>query len=232
MSKLKPLHLILISLTLSTMLMACGGQPYQNPQAPAPTPTNSGGNGGSSGGGTGGGSPSNFTPAITFSFNVTGSGGAHPSFTTQPVNTDTILKIKITAGQASNLNIPIYSNFTANYDCVSYTVTALGKSVTTQPLSASGENSALCPNAPPSEIIDFSDRLGPGHGPVTITIDRVRYDFYCKLWTRCQPELSWNPTCYYSFYPATQSMYCPMRTVYRNHTVTGDLAIQVNGSTL
>jgi hypothetical protein len=224
MRNLKIIPHTLISLSLVALINACGGQPFQEPQSPPSSPPNT--SGGSSGNGGGNsGSPSQFTPAITFSFSVTGSGGALPAYTTPVINTDNILKIKITPGLSDRISIPTYSNFTANYECVTYTVTALGKSVTTEVLCPSQ------PDKPSSQIIDFSDRLGPGHGPVTVTVDRVRYDFYCLLWTQCQLE-PFNPTCYYSFYPAAYSFYCPLRTTYRNHTVTGNLAIQVNGSSL
>lgn len=226
----KTFTLILTSLGLILFASACGGQPYAEPAALTPPPSSSGGSSGGGSGGSGGIS-TNFTPAITFSFSVTGSGGTSPAYVTPIINTDNILKVKISTGMSDRLSIPTYSNFTANYNCVTYTVTALGKSVTTEPLSPNEMGSPLCPNASDSQVIDFSDRLGPGHGPVTITVDRTRYDFYCQLWTQCQAD-PFSPTCYYSFYPATHSMYCPLRTVYRNHTVTGNLAIQVNGSSL
>lgn len=163
-----------------------------------------------------------FMPAYTFSFSMTGSNGAAPTYTASGINTDNVLKIRVNSGPASNLTVPnLYSNFTANYSCISYTISVLGRTVVTQTLSVPNGDPhfSQCPGAPQNQVIDFSDRLSPGHGPVSVQVTAARYDFYCQLWFR-----GWVPGDYY--------MYCPMRTVYQNHTVTGSLDIQVNGTTL
>jgi hypothetical protein len=72
--------------------------------------------------------------------------------------------------------------------------------------------------SPHSEIIDFSGQLSPGHGAIPIEVKEARYDFYCAYY------YSWGYT--YSPY----NNWCPLKSVYRSHTVTGEIEIQVNGS--
>ena len=209
-------------LVLSTLLVGCGASsaPVDDGGDAGGTKANSG-SGSGTGTGTGTGSGTAFLPAYSESFNrMTGVGGANPTYTTQAVQTDSILKVKITAGPAGNLSLPgsTYSNFTANYSCISFAVTVLGKTVTTQTLAVNG-GGPLCPGAPESQVIDFSSRLTANHPPVTVSVSGARYDFYCGLW-------------YNGFVLGTYNMYCPLRTVYQNHTVSGMLDIQTNGTSL
>ncbi len=164
-------------------------------------------------------------------FTISGSGGTTPSFQ-YTVTTDSILKVKITAGRSDRLSLSLgsgYSNFNAVYGCVTYTVTAAGQNFVTQPLSPEDNPTSTapgCQGAPHSQTFDFSDHLGRGRSTVTVTVDQPRYDFYCQWWTNCQG--SYNPSCYYSFPPSSYSAYCPLRSVYRNHSITGKMEIQVN----
>ncbi|MCM2279508.1 MAG: hypothetical protein NDJ89_15640 [Oligoflexia bacterium] len=159
----------------------------------------------------------NLLPSLKYSFDVTGSKGSKPVYSVT-VQTDNLLKVKLTSEAAGAQTL---SGFTANYDCVTYTISALGNSVTTSTLSAGGTVSVNCPNAPTNQVIDFSDRLQPGHGPVTIEVRADRYDFYYKS-CLSQPWLyGWNCMYYY-----------PLYNVYQNHIVRGKLAIQVNGTNL
>ncbi len=166
-----------------------------------------------------------FDSAYTFSFSVTGANGTAPTYTTGAINTDNILVVRINAGPAGQLSVPgFYSNFTANYNCVSYNVTVGGRTVTTQTLAPQGSNSSYtasnqCPGAPSSQVINFSDRLSPGHGNMFVQVSNARYDFYCELYFQGMLSGQYN-------------MYCPLRTVYQTHTVTGSLDIQVNGTSL
>lgn len=217
---------------LAMGLGACGGTPYKEAATAGnipgtsmggtPSDNTTGSNGGTTSGSSG--DTSNFLPAYQESFSINGQGGVTPSYSTT-VNTDDTLKVKITAGSAGNNAVPgMYTNASAPYQCVQYNVTVLGKTAATGRLSVSG-NSPLCPGAPSSAVIDFSARLTPGHGPVTITVEATEYDFYCL---QCYA----NPSLYTTYGYYSCNMYCPMHSVYKNHTVTGTMAIQVNGTTL
>ncbi|MEK6704485.1 MAG: hypothetical protein AABZ06_01725 [Bdellovibrionota bacterium] len=153
-------------------------------------------------------------PPLTFSFNIKGSGG----YTTPAIDTDNVLKVRIISGPSEKISIPGYSNFTANYGCVSYKITVAGRSTVTSILSVSGFN-GLCKESSDNQVIDFSNRLGQGHNSVEISVSEARYDFYCQLY---MAGWVWGD----------MNMFCPLRTVYQNHTVTGSLEIQVNGTSL
>ncbi|MFL5812324.1 MAG: hypothetical protein ACJ763_02005 [Bdellovibrionia bacterium] len=173
-------------------------------------------------GSTGGGDTSTY-PAITTSFTLTGSSGSTPSYS-YTVTTDNLLKVRVNAGAATNV-IP-GSNFSATYECVSYNVTALGQTLSTGTLSVSGGNS-ICPGAPTSKTLDFSSRLTAGHQSVTVKVVATGYDFYCQSCLTYPWMFNAYPYGYYSC-----SMYCPLKTVYQNHGVTGTMDIQVNGTSL
>lgn len=168
-------------------------------------------------------------PAITESFTVSGASGTTPSYTTT-VDTDNVLRVKVTAEAAGQVTDPTYG-FSGTYSCVSYKVTVLGSTQTTK-LLAVGSNTDLlagynCPGAAGSQILDFSSRLTPGHGTITIKVEASTYDFYCR---GCES----SPWLYnaYPYGPYSCSLYCPSRPVYKTHSVTGTLSIQVNGTHL
>jgi hypothetical protein len=217
---------------LATSLVACGGSSYRSTRQGSSDLGGSGG-GGSTGGTTAPGGTSTdtpdegFMPSYSFAFNLTGTGGTQPTWTSGEINTDNILKIRINPGAAGNLSLPSgsavpYSNFSATYGCVSYQITVNGRSVRTVTLSVNGTGTSwMCPQAPDSQVIDFSDR-GPFFGPVKVQVTQARYDYYCQLLVMGYI----NP--YYS------GTYCSAQgyPVYKNHTVTGSIDVQVNGSSL
>ena len=164
--------------------------------------------------------PQSFIPAVTEYFDITGAGGANPRFTSIPVQTDNMLRVKIIAEPGLAVgSVPGtgYVNYTANYGCVSYNITVLGQTVQTPMLSPSGGN-MICPNARKEHILDFSHRLAPGSSQVTVQVSAARYDIYCQ----------------YVFMglisPAFYNNYCPAYPVYQTHRVAGTLEIQTNGS--
>jgi len=192
---------------------------------PTPTPTDGGGSNNDGG----------LLDPLSFSFEMSGSGGTSQSFSTptdgqgNDIQTDTILEVLVKAGPATRLKLEgQYSNFSAEYSCVSYKVTALGQSVVTEPL-ATDVTVGCDPDGPygprprtyqTSQKINFSQRLTPGRTtPVKITLSDARYDFYCRL--------------YYSGYGPlmgqSELVYCPLRTVYKNHGVSGILKVRTNG---
>jgi hypothetical protein len=133
----------------------------------------------------------------------------------------------VTAGAATNV-IP-GSNMSATYGCVSYNVTVSmtggSQTLSTGTLAVGGGNS-ICPNAPTSTILDFSNRLTTGHGNITVSIAATGYDFYCQSCLSYPWMFNAYPYGYYSC-----NMYCPLHTVYMNHGVTGTMDVQVNGTT-
>lgn len=216
------------------LLTSCGGTSYKEPSSASSTQsqssytsggTTSSGNTTGTTGSTGstGTSGSDQYPAITTSFTLTGSNGTTPNYSFT-VATDNLLRVKVTAGAATNV-IP-GSNFSATYSCVSYNVTALGQTLSTGTLSVNGGNS-ICPNAPTNKTLDFSSRLTSGHQSVTVTIQATGYDFYCQSCLTYPWLFNAYPYGYYSC-----NMYCPLHTVYQNHGVTGSMDIQVNGTSL
>jgi len=183
----------------------CTG-PYCSPSTyPTPTPTTTS---------TGG------LPPLTYTFSLTGPGGSQDTYTTPSITTDSILKVRVTAGPAGQLSAAgvAYSNFSSTYNCISYTVGAIGQTADTGALNVGYQYSALCPNAQSSAVLDFSGRLTPGHGAVKVQVSSARYDFYCNLLMQ-------------GWVYGTYQMFCPLHTVYKNHTITGSLSIQVNGTT-
>ena len=231
---------------LCVALSACGGQTYREPGSTSGPST--GGDGGNiwnpnpNPSSTPSGTPS--YPRITAEFSMNGTGGNVTSFSTQGagiiVNTENVLKVTVRAGQAGALSIAGTSggsSFTANYSCVSYLVTVGGRSVRTSPLLANGQPSAACPNGVAEQTIDFSDRTAPGQ-TYNVVVSEPRYDFYCQMYAQYHNqclyimgpyENYWYGDCY-SWKSAYQGSYCPTRAVYKNHTVSGSLEIQVNGT--
>jgi hypothetical protein len=168
----------------------------------------------------------NTLPTETYAFTLTGNGGTNTTFSVDNINTDTILKVKIIAGSAGQLSLSSgsYSNFTASYKCVRYTITALGRSVQSKVLAVDGGDSVFCPGAPTEETINFSNRLTTGHGDITIAVSAPSYDFYCQM---ARTSCGTNSSC---LYYSGCNLSAPMRTVYKNHTVTGSIAVQTNST--
>jgi hypothetical protein len=218
---------VLLSLSLGAALTGCGGESKReainnnvvpgytynpgtgtctgsNCTTPYPTPTST---------------STGSLPPLTYTFSLTGEGGSKPTYTTPPIQTDSILRVRLTAGPAGQLSASgvSYSNFSSTYNCISYTVGAVGQSANTSSLNVGASYSQLCPGAQSSQVLDFSGRLSAGHNAVQISVTSARYDFYCELLMK-------------GWVYGTYSMFCPLHTVYKNHTVTGSLSIQVNGT--
>jgi len=161
-------------------------------------------------------------PAYTYSFSVTGADGNNPSYQAPAVETDNLLRVRISAGPGEKVSIPQYSNFVGQYDCVQYKVEALGRAQWTPILSLSGAGNPYCPGSVSFADLDFSSRLGSGHNSVNVNVTAVRSDYYCKLYFGgYMPHLTreW-----------AIANYCPVSSVYRTHVVTGKMQVQVNGT--
>jgi hypothetical protein len=180
-------------------------------------------------------------PAENFSFSITGQGGATPTYSTLSNNgsyitTDNLLEVTVTPAAAGELTFPStsttqYSAFTASYNCITYTVSVynqaggLLQSQTTGTLALTTGNSG-CPSAPTSQTLNFSSTVVSGNaGPVYITVNADNYDFYCQYWYSLYDAYGSSSPWY-----ADYSSFCPMRAVYKTHTVNGSLSVITNGS--
>jgi hypothetical protein len=213
----------LLCLALAATLAACGSSSYTTggastgtapPAATSTTPFT---------GTTGTTNTTNQLPAIDESFTLAGTRGgvSGTSSASYTVSTDNLLQVTVTAGTAGSITVPGYG-FSAAYQCVTYKVTVLGDTITTNPLSTStsGEYTPDCPGAANTQMIDFSSRLTPGHGSVSVTVESNTDDFDC---ISCVESYGYG-------YGGTCENYCPMDLTFNTHTVTGTLAIAVNGS--
>jgi len=245
---------------LSTLASACGGQAYREavPTGGGLNPGNGGGGYNWGGPGTPNPSPSPSSdpsgggslPAYSADFTLKGRGGVSSStdttvspyvYTTGSVETDNLLRVKVTALPGSQITATngSGSNFTANYGCVKYTVKVNGTVRQTQVLRVGGVLNSLCPTAPESEILDFSSILAAGHHSLTVQVTEARYDFYCQMFQpqilNCGTSPFTYQNSYCSYQPSTwwQSNYCTNGYgVWQTHNVNGRLQIQVNGTTL
>jgi len=231
MKMLKLNKKVLIALTLTASLTACGRSSIGSGDG-----TNTGAGtipGAVSGGGDGSIlSDAGFIPKASYSFAIAGQSSAQipQSFTqggqtyTNGISTDSILKIRVTAGAAGNNVVPATNpyyhagtNFTATYGCISYVVTVGGQQVRSQTLAVPGAYNYNCPNAPQSQVIDFSSQLTRGHGPMFVTVSSVLDDYYCQ-----QLGNSYN------------NLFCPLHPVYDSnygkHSISGTIEVETNGA--
>lgn len=151
---------------------------------------------------------------------------------TPPIDTDLMLKFRITAENASSIvfsqlnqvyagltaQFGDYSNFVAQYDCARYRVyvqveSTPGNWVDKYPgglltpyikLSANGCQ-GVTSNVGTSAIYNVA--LTPGHGQVRLLVANVANDFYCRIgyWSRC-----------------------PTYQVYTTHVVNAKIEIQTD----
>jgi hypothetical protein len=179
-------------------------------------------------------SPDSGIAPLTFSFSVNGPGGAVPTYTTGSatlISTDNLLQVEVDAGAAGEAAVP-GTNFTGNYNCVSYTVSVYGsngnllQSQATGTLAVTPGTSGLCPSALNSVTLNFSGVVSNGtHGGVSVGVVANQYDFYCQMWWAYYYDGSEQ---FYNDY----SYMCPMKGVFSAHTVTGTLKVQTNGTSL
>ena len=225
MKQLKLRSNLALTLVAALLLSACGGESYRqsqrqgseeqplppgdhypNPSIPPVIPGD---------------------PSMSFSFSISGNGGTRPNYTATGIYTDSILRVTVRAMPGGALSLPGggYSNYSATYQCVSYEITVGGRTVRTSPLAVTPGTSHHCPNAPNSQTIDFSDRLGQNPGAMSVRVANPMYDTYCSYF---------EAGMLYPYYWTQENYnrYCSpgLYTVYRNHTVSGSLDITINGS--
>jgi hypothetical protein len=180
-------------------------------------------------------------PAENFSFSITGQGGATPTYSTYAnngsyIDTDNLLQVTVTAGAAGELTFPStsttqYSAYTATYNCVTYTVSVydssgdLLQSQTTGTLAVTAGNEG-CTSSSTSQTLDFSSVVISGtHSGVYVTVSVDQYDFYCQYWWSLYDAYGTASPWY-----ADYSSFCPMREVYKTHTVNGSISVITNGA--
>jgi hypothetical protein len=154
---------------------------------------------------------------------LTGINGSIPQSEASNVQTSMLLKVKVTAGSAAyNTVNPNYIN---PYGCFRVKVTALiGNSVVTRTtdilrVDGVGQNSK-CPNAPTSQIVDFSQYMTGYSAPIVVRFSNAEYD-------NC-----WNSTSYYTngaFYGGNYYG-CDMKPLYQSHAATFKATIQTDGT--
>lgn len=188
----------------------------------------------STGTGTGTGTTTGFEPtrSYTVDLNVrTGTGTQTNILVTEQiiedVPTDDVLKIKVIPGPAGTLNLP-GKPYSASYQCASYQITVLGRTVTTQVLSlngycldTAGYYNPYYVQAPKEQVITFSESLTPGHGPIDIKISNPRYSFKCEA---CLATFWANPT----WWAGGCANYCKVAPVYDTHTMSATIEIETN----
>jgi hypothetical protein len=215
---------------VAASLTGCGGRSTvesaigpsnTTPNTPYPpyTPTTGSGSGS---GGSGSSSGTEWDSAIKLSFSLNGVNSGNETYTTAPITTDNLLKVRVSALPGGNNVIPGQSTgYQANYYCAAFTVQTLGMAVDTNALSAYGNSVPGICDKGQSQVIDFSSRLSPGHGDIVLTVTRPRYDWYCMLW--------FDPY-YRSLMGGTYAMFCPLRNVYQYHTIQGSIEVLTNGA--
>ena len=223
---------------------ACGGTPYE--ERSRATSGQSGGfnfpenpsDGGDFGGLEDDPPVTSFEPSYTYDFVLQGedldsTSGDDRIYESPGVPTDSILKVRITGTPADEDHSEGYS---ASYGCVQYKVAVNGQSVTTDVLKVQGGDDTLCPNAPESQVIDFSSRLG-GASDVEVKVSNPRYDFYCALWWQqfytAAPSCGYNYGCqveWATYMAGSYNSICTTRHLHYTHHVTGQLEIETNGA--
>jgi len=153
-----------------------------------------------------------FTPSIIQTFNMTASG-----VYTVVVNTDNLLQVQVTA-QPDPVTV-------GNYTCAQFSLQALGNTQSTGILAVNGGGLNCSGASSTTGTIDFSTRLSPGHGPVTITISNAQTDYQ---YTQCMT------TAYgYPYPPYLQpmygcSMYYPVRSLVTDLEAAAEIQIMTN----
>ncbi len=203
---------IALALLAFAGLAGCG-KTIQDPVA-SQTPPAGGGNTGGTGGGSGGGTlpPTGSAPPYTFSFDVLSYDGVWDS----PVITgaDSILVVSIQPSSRIRID---NSGYDLSYGCGQFEVEVAGETRTTPLIRPQGSTSSMCPGQGSSARTDFSNRLGGG-GSLRIRVKHARTDFLCQN--------------YYSWVPGNPETFaCPVHAAYTTHHITGNLCVQVNGTT-
>ena len=178
--------------------------------------------------------PSPLNTPYTKSFSITGATGSNPSYTSDELQTDSILKVRIAAGNAGPLQVP-YQSYNLSFGCVRYQINLYAKvngnwvkngaTLTSDVLAAQGGNNWNCQGKPGEQVWDLSSRVS-GSAKVKVEVTGAANDFYCNYWWWIY-NMGYDP--YY--YVGTYAMNCPVKPNYKTHSATGTLVIGTNGTT-
>ena len=223
---------LFLTLVAASFLTSCGGSAREELPDNVSQPSNGGGTGNGDGDGVEPGEP--FTPAYTYSFVLRGdddSGTPNDDtyYLSPEVETDSLFRVRIHAAPAQS--IPGADTVVMSYGCVQFNVTVQGEQRTTELLRVPGEDNSLCPNAPTSQVLDFSNRTGGASG-MDVEISNPRYDFYCHLWWQAYYSAPWgyNPSEWAMYNAGPYGSVCPTRYLHETHTAAGTLEIETNGA--
>ena len=211
-------------LAAALALSGCGSQPYDEAapgtQQPTVTPYSPSGDTG----GSGEDDPINseLPDPTTLDFSLVG----FQTKSIATVETDSILKVQVSAAQAGMISVPNI-NFAAQYACLQVTLNVAGASWTSKLLKVPGSNAASCPGAVDYDQRDFSYRVLNASGPFEITVGQAFYDFYCQVWDSYAFRYGPNYP-QYVIGMGTRNLSCPVKSVYNTHTVKGQIKIQTN----
>jgi len=210
------------------VLTSCGSSPYEEAgseqtQTILP-PTVYGGTGGGDGGDT---DPiiSDLPNPQSYSFALNGYDDTDNVAT---VVTDTILKVRIRLDNGGPISVPGYG-FVSTYSCGQVAVEVSGQTKISQILNTPSAN-PTCKDPsngqphPAYRDLDFSAKVANATGPFQIKIKNAQYDFYCQLWHNLDP-ITRNQTL-----GSSPNLYCPVRSVYKNHFLNGTIQIQTNST--
>jgi hypothetical protein len=214
---MKPLNRFFIVLS-AVLLVACGSSSSRDFTTSGLTGgtndgTNGDPNGGTNGGSTGG-IPPGLNPAPQFIAKITGALGQSPQFTTPPLRTSALLRVKVVPLPAPNMTLPGFENYSFPYGCLQLQVSVNGIPLSTQVLRVGNSSpvSTTCANSPTSEILTFSYQANTDF---VVTVNALAYD-------SCRKETTW----------ATRPYGCAMDAVFKNHLVSALIYVQTDGTYL
>lgn len=213
-------------LSLSAIIVGCGSTAYREgvdntggastgPGTAPVTPTTGAGTG-TSGGTTTTTNTQVATANFSYTFQLTGGQATTmTSSATNPVpmrvSTDTLLRVKVRAGNPVTFQT---AGWAVGFNCQRFTVTVEGQSLEAFVLRQGYTPTVAsdpCFSAESVATLDFSGRLSPGHGAITLEASGAQYD-----------------NCHY--YNEPRAGGCPVHQVYSTHRIEGKFEIEVNST--
>lgn len=206
-----------VAMGLMAILSACGSQSSRDQVV-----LNTSNNSTNTNNNTGTGNIQGLPPAPESNHKLTGTNGSQPNSDAYNISTSMLLKVKVTAGPAAYNTVN--TNYINPYGCFRVKVTAyIGNSTvvkTSEILRVDGlSNNSKCPNAPTSQVFDFTPYTTGNSAPITVRFSNAEYD-------NC-----WNSTSYYTngaFYGGNYYG-CDMKPLYYSHAATFNATIQTDG---
>ena len=206
-------------------LAACGTSSSQTAQSNSSSSNSTG----STGVSTGSGNWQNLPPAWSEQVYISGVGGpyqsttitlsptAHPGALSVYQGTSNLLKVKVQPLSAPNMVLDGYQQYNFPYGCLQMNVTVNGAVQTTSgsngagiKVPGAGDNDPLCKTSATYQVLDFSQEVALGGGPISVTINQGVYD-------NCRQSNTWLYGCF-------------MAAIFQNHVAAAKVTIQTNGT--